>query len=279
MLPSTTPQQPNYPGFPQNYSNQQYYSRQSSAHSQSPPPIIYVIDAAPEHTSAPNVDPKWTGFDDKTIRSLFIRKVYLVLLIQLLFTLGIIAIFIFVEEVKLFSKKYPGILLVAGVLYIVVYCLLICVKPIARKFPENLILLIIYTLAMSYLLGAISASYRTKIILLAIGICATSCLLVTLLSIHSKFDFTNLGGFMLVLLLLLFISAILVFFFPIMTVIYASLGGILGITMLASTTQLIMGNQDYKLDPEEYIAAVLFLYTDIVQIFLVILMFFRICES
>ena len=41
-----------------------------------------------------------TGFDDKAVRRAFIRKVYGILMVQLIVTAGIMAVFMFVSEVK-----------------------------------------------------------------------------------------------------------------------------------------------------------------------------------
>ena len=42
-----------------------------------------------------------TGFDDKAVRRGFIRKVYGILMVQLIVTAGIMAVFMFVSEVKM----------------------------------------------------------------------------------------------------------------------------------------------------------------------------------
>ena len=42
-----------------------------------------------------------TGFDDKAVRRAFIRKVYGILMVQLIVTAGIMAVFMFVSEVKM----------------------------------------------------------------------------------------------------------------------------------------------------------------------------------
>ena len=44
-----------------------------------------------------------TGFDDKAVRRAFIRKVYGILMVQLIVTAGIMAVFMFVSEVKMWA--------------------------------------------------------------------------------------------------------------------------------------------------------------------------------
>ena len=45
------------------------------------------------------------SFNDKNIRIRFIRKVYLILTAQMIFTFGIVCIFVFVDQVKTFATK------------------------------------------------------------------------------------------------------------------------------------------------------------------------------
>ena len=47
------------------------------------------------------MQPEMSGFDDKSVRRAFIRKVYGILMVQLIVTAGIMAVFMFVSEVKM----------------------------------------------------------------------------------------------------------------------------------------------------------------------------------
>lgn len=51
-----------------------------------------VAIAGLPNDDAPNA---WAGFSDKAIRAAFVRKVYGILMIQLLFTLGLTGLFVF----------------------------------------------------------------------------------------------------------------------------------------------------------------------------------------
>ncbi|GFT40584.1 hypothetical protein TNCV_11311 [Trichonephila clavipes] len=48
---------------------------------------------------------EWTGFSDKAIRAVFVRKVYFILMIQLLFSLAVISLFVF-EYVFIWFYNY-----------------------------------------------------------------------------------------------------------------------------------------------------------------------------
>ncbi|KAK7938523.1 hypothetical protein WMY93_001849 [Mugilogobius chulae] len=67
-------------------------------------------------------------FESTSVRHAFIRKVYLILAVQIAFTFSVVAVFTFVEEVKMFVINYPGIYYASLVIYFAVYCVLICCK-------------------------------------------------------------------------------------------------------------------------------------------------------
>ncbi len=88
-----------------------------------------------------------SGLTDKVTRIRFIRKVYLILTTQVIFTFGIVAIFVFIKPVKDFASTKEGF-----IAYIISYCIYIgliftsviiqCCKPqIMRKKPFNYIFL------------------------------------------------------------------------------------------------------------------------------------------
>ncbi|CAF99377.1 unnamed protein product, partial [Tetraodon nigroviridis] len=90
---------------------------------------------------------------------------------------------------------------------------------------------------------------------------------------QSKYDFTSCRGVLFVCLIILFLFSILCIFFrnKILHIVYSSMGALLFTCFLAVDTQLLLGNKNLSLSPEEYIFAALNLYTDIIQIFIYIL--------
>ncbi|XP_035215340.1 protein lifeguard 3-like isoform X3 [Stegodyphus dumicola] len=226
---------------------------------------------AEERPGGPRAD--WIGFTDKKIRAQFVRKVYLTLMVQLLFTMGVISLFVFEPHVKEFVRSNIVIYYVSFATFLGVYIGLVCCGDIRRKYPTNIILLAILTAAMSYMLGTISSFHKTEIVFMAVGICAAVCLLVSIFSYSTKFDFTSCGGILCILLLVLIIFGIITIFIPTrtMVMVYAGLGATVFTLYLAYDTQLILGGRKYELSPEEYIMAVIQLYIDIVYIFLNIL--------
>ncbi|XP_034418095.1 protein lifeguard 3-like [Cyclopterus lumpus] len=218
-----------------------------------------------------------TQWESTSVRHAFIRKVYLILTAQLAVTFSVVAVFTFVDPVRLFVIKYPGIYWASFVVYFMVYCILVCCKEPRRRFPWNLLLLGIFTLALSYMSGTISSYYETKAVFLAMGITALVCIAVTIFCFQTKVDFTSCGGLLcissVVLMIIGIVTAVVLSFqyVPWLHMLYAAIGAIVYTLFLVYNTQLLIGNRESAISPEEYIYGALSLYIDIVHIFLFIL--------
>ncbi|KAJ8335111.1 hypothetical protein SKAU_G00407500 [Synaphobranchus kaupii] len=214
-----------------------------------------------------------SGFEDKTIRQAFIRKVFMVLTVQLLVTFSFVAVFTFVDDAKKFVRKNPWTYYVSYAIFFVALIVLSCCGDFRRKHPWNLVALSILTLSLSYMVGMIASFYDTDSVIMAVGITAVVCFTVVLFSLQSKYDFTSCRGVLFVCLIVLLLFSILCIFIRhrILHIVYASLGALLFTCFLAVDTQMLLGNKKLALSPEEYIFAALNLYTDIINIFLYIL--------
>uniref|UniRef100_A0A3P9JQS0 Glutamate receptor, ionotropic, N-methyl D-aspartate-associated protein 1b (glutamate binding) n=1 Tax=Oryzias latipes TaxID=8090 RepID=A0A3P9JQS0_ORYLA len=213
------------------------------------------------------------GLDNKSIRRAFVRKVFLVLTAQLMVTFAFVAIFTFVKEVKAFVKVNIWTYIVSYVIFIVALLAISCCGNLRRKHPWNLVALSILTLSMSYMVGMIASFHDTDSVIMAVGITAVVCFTVVIFSLQTKYDFTSCYGVLFVCLIVLIIFGFLCIFIQnkILEIVYAGLGALLFTCFLAVDTQLLLGNKDLSLSPEEYVFAALNLYLDIINIFLYIL--------
>ncbi|XP_059424586.1 protein lifeguard 1-like isoform X1 [Carassius carassius] len=217
-----------------------------------------------------------SGLDNKAVRRLFIRKVFSVLSLQLAITCGFVAVFTFERHVKLFVKQNAWTYLAGYVVFLVPYLVILCCGEFRRKHPWNLICLSILTLALSYMVGVVSSFYDTDIVMMALGITVLVCFTVIVFSLQTKFDFTSCYGVLFVcFIVMLFFGILCIFLYHrILDLIYASLGALVFTCFLAVDTQLLLGNKNLSVSPEEYIFAALNLYLDIIQIFSFILRIF-----
>lgn len=226
--------------------------------------------------AAPGGEDPTANFDftEKSIRLSFIRKVYSILTLQLLITVGFIAVFLFSSKVRHYFDQNPIYLLIAVITVIVLCIVLCCCTNVRRTSPGNYICLLIFTIAMGFMVGNISVRYDTQSVILAAGLTAGITLGLTLFSFQTKIDFTSWGGALFALLLVLLIGGIFAAIFPskIGDVLIGGFGAILMSLYIIYDTQLMMGGEHkYSISPEEYIFASLNLYLDIINLFLYIL--------
>jgi len=216
-------------------------------------------------------------FDETSVRHAFIRKVYAILSIQLLISLGFIALFVFVDPIKDYVEGEAWLLILAVILTFVVLFALVCFENLRRSSPLNFVLLFIFTICESFLLGVISSQYDTKIVFVAITVTAVITVSLTIFAFQTKIDFTIYSGLLFVVLICLLVFGITAIIFPsdVMVAVYGSLGALLFSAYLVVDTQMMLGGKHhYTISPEEYIFAALNLYLDIINIFLYILTIF-----
>lgn len=193
---------------------------------------------------------------------------------QLGFTIGIIAIFTYNLEVKKWVRVHPQLWIISLVISVGCAIALSCCGNLRRQYPLNFILLGVFTLCESFVLGVVASRYNTEIVIMAAGITAAICLALTLFAFQTTLDFTACGGILLVSVIILLILGIVVLFFPGKTLmmIYASAGALIFSIYLIYDTQLMIGGEHKNsISPDEYVYAALSLYLDIVNIFMYIL--------
>ena len=218
-------------------------------------------------------------FDDLTIRNGFIRKVYSILMLQLLVSFAFVAMSSYHDGTRQFIHQSPGLLMVSMVVMIVTLIALSCCENLRRKSPHNIILLSLFTLSESFLLGVTAATTKPEIVVTAVGITAAICFVLTIFAFQTKIDFTGCGVYLMVgAVVIMIFGFVLIFFKGSSTthIIYGGLGALLFSFYLIYDTQLMIGGKhSYSISPEEYIFAALNLYLDIIQIFLFILQILR----
>ncbi|XP_022216944.1 protein lifeguard 1 [Drosophila obscura] len=222
----------------------------------------------------PEGQPKNMGFSNDSIRRGFIRKVYLILMAQLVATFGVVSIFVFNDNVKMYALQNGWVFWSALLLMLATLLGLVCSQSLRRQTPMNFIFLGGFTVAQSLLLGVSACRFGPMEVLMAVGITAAVCLALTLFAMQTKYDFTMMGGLLITLLVILLIFGFVAVFVggSMLTLIYASAGALLFSMYLIYDTQLMMGGQHrYSISPEEYIFAALNLYLDIINIFMDIL--------
>ncbi|XP_038223306.1 protein lifeguard 1-like isoform X2 [Zerene cesonia] len=222
-----------------------------------------------------DADVKGFDFNEQSIRKSFIRKVYSILMCQLLVTMAFITLFSFHEPTKLWVQRNTYTFWIAFAVMFVCLIVMSCCGDVRRQAPTNFIFLGLFTLAESFLLGVTASVYDSNAVMMAVGITAAICLTLTLFAMQTKWDFTAMGGILLCATVILLLFGLIAIFIPknqVVTLVYASLGALLFSVYLIYDTQLMMGGKHkYSISPEEYVFAALNLYLDIINIFIYIL--------
>jgi len=253
----------------------------SMAYPSAPPPAYQPYEDTPDPSGGLINS---AGFEDSNVRRFFVRKVYSVLTLQLAFTTLIIALFNGSDTVKEAlgadgsnNGRAMAVLYSSYGLFVFFYFCLVCpCCNFQRKYPLNLIFLVLLTVAMSFMTGVITCYYDTKAVLLAAATTAAVVAFVTLMTFYSKFDITK---FWYIIILLPFVSLIM-WLVAMLTgsdaaiAAYCGVGVVIFTVYLAYDTKMIMGGGRMELSPDDWILAVVQLYVDIVQIFLYLLQLF-----
>lgn len=210
---------------------------------------------------------------DKNVRLGFIRKVYIILSVQLIITAGFVAMSVYVDEYERFIADNMWLFVICLVLYIVIFYTMIYVRSLCRKVPINFILLGVFTLAFSYIVTMTTVQFPPQTILIAAVLTCAIVVALTLYACFTKTDFTYCGGLLFVCGMVLMVGSLLSIFFRsrVFEVIISACSVVLFSVYLIYDTQLILGKGELKLQIDDYIFAALNLYLDIVMIFLEIL--------
>ncbi|XP_075590194.1 protein lifeguard 1 [Dermatophagoides farinae] len=220
-----------------------------------------------------------SGFTDSfsrvSIRNAFIRKVYGILAMQFAFTTLVILLIRYNKDFnEYFSGPKGNIIYIASLVgYLVIYFILMCCESCRRTVPNNYVLLTIFTFFMSITLGCVCLQYDSDTVMYAAGLTFIVCLLVSIFSATTSFDFTKWSWIMFIVLIIFFVAGIAMMFIQNRTtqIIYAAIGVVIFTIYLAIDTQAIMGGREIEISPEEYIMAVIQLYINIVNLFILIL--------
>ena len=210
---------------------------------------------------------------NEMIRLGFIRKVYGILSVQLFITTMFSLIAMISDSVRKFMINNIGIMLLMLLLAIFLPCVIVCCNGQMREFPKNYIILGIFTLAESYLVGFICAFTKPEVVFMAASMTFVMVVTLTIYAMTTKTDITIYGGLIFIIFAALFLFTIFGIFIQnrLFHVILALIGVILFSIYIIYDTQLIMGNRSEMIEVDDYILGAFILYTDIINLFIELL--------
>lgn len=234
-------------------------------------------------------------FAEIKIRSAFVRKVFILVFMQLALTIGVACVFMFVNPVKEYVagttdpcpfnpnlECYTAgdgrwVFYTSWALTLVTLIALMCSTTLRRRVPWNYLAMITFTVVMSVQVGCIVAFWDVSVVLIAFAVTGASVLGLTLAAVFIPWDITKKGN-------VLGMAALIVFFVALMTFIvgffyvnkwwYLALSVVISLlfaAFLVYDVQMVMGRGKYKVSPDEYVFSAVQIYLDIVIMFLNIL--------
>ena len=207
------------------------------------------------------------------IRLGFIRKVYGILTVQLFITTIFTLISMVSSSVKIFFLEHIGILLLMFLITIILPIVIVCCPGIMRQVPQNYIILLIFTLGKSYLVGFICAYTKPQIVFMAASMTFVMVIALTLYAINTSTDITMKGGLIFIFGAALFLLSIFGIFTrnSFFSIIISLLFVVLFSLYLIYDTQLILGNKQDMIQVDDYILGAFMIYTDIISLFIELL--------
>ena len=214
----------------------------------------YPKDVESGTGAAPDSD--YVQVMEGALRVGFIRKVYALLCVMLTVTFSTVALFSLSPAVQRAIQATPAALGLALAAYLgTAIALTCCGEGPRRRYPTNYILLAVFPVATSVMVGVVSATYAPESVALAAGLTAFAW--------QTRIDFTplNQGAFSACWGLLLLGLVCALFPSTILRNVYATLGAVLFSFFIIIDTQMLLGGKrEFQLGPDDYVLAALQLY-------------------
>ena len=214
---------------------------------------------------------------DYIVRRGFIIKTYGILLSQLAITIIFICLS-FIPAIKEYIKSKDfasGAFFITFIILFLCITIFVCImfscfRDTARKVPINYILLLAFTLSMSFYCLIFCSFFDPEDVVAAGILTFAATVGLTVYAIRTKTDFSFLGG-LLFCFSFLMVFTIAFYFWIRVTVFWLALGVLVYSLYLIYDTQLIIGNVGVQYSIDDYCFAALNLYIDIIYLFLKIL--------
>lgn len=237
---------------------------------------------------------RWTGQNDiivnKKIGCQFVRKLYIILILQLFYTFKFIALCLLLENVRKFIIEYSNIFFfVSSFMYCISSVIIFCSDKARTTFPLNFFLLLIFTKALAMLLATLSCFCNTYILMPAFGVLALICTFTTCIASAPCTDLNAYGIYFLLSYIICGMYGIITFVIKylldidVIFLVYSCLLTILIHFFLLYDTQSILKSRlksvrvhgRYEVSFKEYITEALTLYTDVFTPFVCIIFISR----
>ena len=219
-----------------------------------------------ERDNSINLDETYVSYDNENnIKTHFIRRIYILLCIQLSITCGVCYTFYTIDSVKNYVLE-SNELFWASVFMIFAFLILGSIPCYRHHHPINLLILLGFTLCESYIVGYTCLFYNSSLVLMACCITLSTFIGLTGYVMYTKKDFNFLGAGLFSCLWIIIIGGIVSVFIPttpIFNLVMAILGCITAVGYILYDTSEIIN----RMEIDEYVFACMSLYIDIIMLF------------
>ncbi|KAJ6725976.1 BAX INHIBITOR-RELATED [Salix purpurea] len=217
------------------------------------------------------------------LRWAFIRKVYVILAMQLLLTVGVAATVVFVRPIPQFIlHTTPGLAIYIVFLILTLIRVALAIACLFQASPMELFFHgAVHDLHCVFAVGLSCALTKGRIVLEAAILTSVVVVGLTLYTFWASKrgqDFSFLGPFLFSAVLVLIVFGLIQFLFPLgkwSLMIYGGLGAIVFSGFIVYDT----GNLIKRFSYDEYISAAISLYLDIINLFLALLNIFNAVDN
>ncbi|KAJ1974119.1 hypothetical protein H4R34_004835 [Dimargaris verticillata] len=207
------------------------------------------------------------GQCDREVRFAFIRKVYAILTAQLLFTTVLGGVFMLNSSVQAWIMHHVWSMYVAVGASLVTLLVLMWKR---RSYPLNFALLALFTLCEAATIGFVVSLYDSRLVLQALLLTLGIFVALTLFTLQSSYDFSRLGPVLGFALWGIILVGFIQIFFPFnrtFDLVMAIVTAVIFCGYIVYDTHAIT----HRLSPDEYIAAAVELYLDVINLFIALL--------
>jgi len=216
------------------------------------------------------------------VRHGFIRKVFSIVAIMLIVTSLIAFPFVYYAPTFHAWMQDGGKYVFEGLFYLYIVFLgssSFYVHFIHRTYPWNYVYLVCLTIMKGLLVGAISAQYQTSSIIACAAGTAAMVVLLIIFASQTKYDFAKGFPYLLVFAVVMMLFGLVLMFLPLVPwlhKLYSCLMVLFITYMFIFNIQRIVGgrHQQFAFSVDDYILAAIYLYQDIVNLFILILQIF-----
>ncbi|KAH7648927.1 Grina-prov protein [Cryptosporidium bovis] len=214
------------------------------------------------------------------LRMGFIRRVYGLILFQILVDIALTSIFIYYKP-QIFSFLLENKLLLSAPLTIMFLTMILhfisyFVPSLLTSYPANMIFFMAVTIFEAFTIAFFCFLVNQRYILLALVITSVSVIGLTIFAFQTKHDFTSYYMYIFYGIIALFVFSLIYLFFPtsrIVELIISPIGAIFFSFSLVSTTQSVIGDKKNVFYEDSYVSAALTIHSQIINIFIYVLRF------